>query len=82
VILGQFAVEPMLGIGGGFEESQNSNQYFRLSSTNSGLLILPFEGYLRDDQASTLGISEMCHCFGIILKSSKLRRAQLLALRL
>jgi hypothetical protein len=32
---GWFAVEPMLGIGGGVEESENSNEYFRLSSTNS-----------------------------------------------
>jgi hypothetical protein len=32
---GQCAVEPMLGIGGGVKESENSNEYFRLSSTNS-----------------------------------------------
>jgi hypothetical protein len=32
---GWFTVEPMLGIGGGVEESENSNEYFRLSSTNS-----------------------------------------------
>ena len=72
---GWFAVESMLGTGCVLKESESSNEYFRLSLTNSLLLIaLAGRGFMGEN-LSTLAISERCHYCGIILKSPKRPRA-------
>ena len=64
-------MESMLGTGRALKESESSNEYFRLSSTNSLLLIaLARRGFIGEN-VSTLAISERCHCYDIILKSPK-----------
>jgi hypothetical protein len=55
---GWFAVEPMLGIGRAVKESESSNEYFRLSSTNSWLLIALAMRDFVNEYVSTLGVSE------------------------
>jgi hypothetical protein len=55
---GWFAVEPMLGTGRAVKESESSNEYFRLSSTNSWLLIALARRDFVNEYVSTLGVSE------------------------
>jgi hypothetical protein len=68
---GGFAVEPMLGTGGATKESENSNEYFRYSITNSWLFIWLAGGGVTAEDLSALGISEECWYYDIILKTAK-----------
>lgn len=75
-------MEPMLGTGRAVEESESSNEYFRLSSTNSWLFIpLARRGFV-GECVSTLGVGEGCLYYDIILKTAKRRRAARWASRL
>jgi hypothetical protein len=58
---GWFAVEPMLGTGRAAKESESSNEYFRLSLTNSLLLIALVKRGFMGENLSTLAMSERCH---------------------
>jgi hypothetical protein len=65
----------MLGTGCAAEESESSNEYFRLSSTNSWLIIaLARRGFV-GECVSTLGVGEGCLYYDIILKTAKRHRA-------
>jgi hypothetical protein len=48
----------MLGTGRAVKESESSNEYFRLSSTNSWLLIALARRDFVNEYVSTLGVSE------------------------
>jgi hypothetical protein len=65
----------MLGTGGTAKESENSNEYFRLSLTNSWLLIALVRRDFCGEYVSMLAVSEVCLHYGIILKSPKRHRA-------
>jgi hypothetical protein len=68
-------VEPMLGTGRGAKESESSNEYFRLSSTNSWLFIPLARREIVGEYVSTLGVGEGCLYYDIILKTAKRHRA-------
>lgn len=68
-------MEPMLGTGRVAKESESSNEYFRLSSTNSWLFIpLARRGFV-GECVSTLVAGEGCLYYDIILKTAKRHRA-------
>lgn len=68
-------MEPMLGTGREAKESESSNEYFRLSLTNSWLFIpLARRGFV-GGYVSALGVGAGCLYYDIILKTAKRHRA-------
>ena len=64
-------MEPMLGTGRVAKESESSNEYFRLSLTNSWLFIALARREFVGGYVSALGVGAGCLYYDIILKTAK-----------